>query len=533
MKAAVYNRYWSTGGGAEKYGATIAELLSGDFEVDLLGHESIDPEWLGERLQVDLSRVHPVELDDRAGMVTEASEKYDLFTNVSFMSSDRAASKRSLYVVHFPTATNAYLPAHQRFVVDRLGSIRGSVMVGVEWGTGFYHRERGRRGPIWTNGEATLRFTTPPGQPVPIGMVFGHHRPPELPPAQVRIEVNGESVADLEVGRPRSRVHALRGVPLHIQVGSEVDAEPVEVRILSDTFVPAEVSGGNDRRTLGVPMLGLHVGVGLVTRLARWFPVLLTPPSSSDWINTYGAVAANSQFTRQWIERYWQVDSELLYPPVTLQRIGDKQPVILNVGRFFPAHHGHSKKQLELVKAFRKLCDQGAAGWSLHLVGGCAADGEGYVAQVRDLARGYPIVVHVNVSGEELQRLYGAASIYWHASGLGERVERHPDRLEHFGITTVEAMSAGAVPVVIGLAGQLESVRHGVDGFHFRTIDGLVGLTRILIDDDQLRQAMSRSAVTRARLFAVDMFGRRLGEIVDRLLSESRPLANREPSRVP
>jgi hypothetical protein len=31
---------------------------------------------------------------------------------------------------------------------------------------------------------------------------------------------------------------------------------------------------------------------------------------------------------------------------------------------------------------------------------------------------------------------------------LGEDPERHPDRFEHFGITTVEAMSAGAVPVV-------------------------------------------------------------------------------------
>jgi glycosyltransferase involved in cell wall biosynthesis len=532
MKAAVYNRYWSTGGGAEKYGATIAELLARDFEVDLLGHEAVDPEWLGERLQVDLSRVHPVELDDRAGTVTEASAKYDLFTNVSFMSSDRAAAKRSLFVVHFPTATNAYLPAHQRFVVDRIGSARSWGAVGMEWGTGFYHRESGRRGPIWTNGEATLRFTTSPDRRVPIGMVFGHHRPPELPPTQVRVEVNGECVAGFELGRPRSRMQALRGVPVDIEVCSDVDAQPVEVRILSDTFVPAEVSGGNDRRTLGVPLLGLHVGVGMITRLARWFPVLMTPPSSSDWIDSYGAVAANSQFTQEWIARYWQVESELLYPPVTLQRMGDKQPWILNVGRFFPAHHGHSKKQLELVKAFRKLCDQGSIGWSLHLVGGCAADGESYVAQVRDLARGYPIEVHVNMSGEELQRLYGAASIYWHASGLGEHAQRRPDRLEHFGITTVEAMSAGAVPVVIGLAGQLETVRHGVDGFHFRTLDGLVGLTRMLIDDDDLRQALSRSAVARARLFAVDMFDRRLGEIVDRLMSESRPLADREPSRV-
>jgi len=279
------------------------------------------------------------------------------------------------------------------------------------------------------------------------------------------------------------------------------------------------VLGGADHRTLGVPLLSLHVGVGVVSHLARWFPLLLTPPATSAWTRSYGAIAANSHFTRHWIDRYWQADSELLYPPVTMQDPGDKQPVILNVGRFFPADGGHSKKQLELVRAFRTLCDQGVRGWTLHLVGGCAADGEAYLSQVRELSRGYPVETQVNVSGDELRRLYGAASIYWHASGLGENPERRPDRLEHFGITTVEAMSAGAVPVVIGLAGQLETVRHGVDGFHFRTLAGLIGLTRMLVDDEAQRAQMSRSATQRARDFAMDAFDRRLHRLVERVMA--------------
>jgi glycosyltransferase involved in cell wall biosynthesis len=519
MRAGVYNRYWATGGGAEKYGAAIAQLLARDFEVDLLSHDPVEVDWLADRLQIDLSKVKVRELDDRSGVVTAASADYDLFTNVSFMSHDRAASRRSVYVVHFPTPTIVNLGPARRFVVDHLGSIRSSAMVEMEWGTGFYHREAGRRGPIWTNGSASLRFVTPPDQPLPVNLVFGYQRPPGLRPAQVRVEVDGRAVRELTLGTAPTRAHALRGHHMRLHVASPAEGVPVEMRIVSDTFVPSTVLGGADHRTLGVPLLSLHVGVGAVSHLARWFPLLLTPPATSAWTRSYGAIAANSHFTRHWIDRYWQADSELLYPPVTMQPPGDKQPVILNVGRFFPADGGHSKKQLELVRAFRTLCDQGVRGWTLHLVGGCAADGEAYLSQVRELSRGYPVETHVNVSGDELRRLYGAASIYWHASGLGENPERRPDRLEHFGITTVEAMSAGAVPVVIGLAGQLETVRHGVDGFHFRTLDGLIGLTRMLVDDEAQRAQMSRSATQRARDFAMDAFDRRLHRLVERVMA--------------
>ena len=40
---------------------------------------------------------------------------------------------------------------------------------------------------------------------------------------------------------------------------------------------------------------------------------------------------------------------------------------------------------------------------------------------------------------------------------------------EHFGITTVEAMAAGCVPVVIDKADQREIVRHVTDGYRWTT----------------------------------------------------------------
>jgi glycosyltransferase involved in cell wall biosynthesis len=71
--------------------------------------------------------------------------------------------------------------------------------------------------------------------------------------------------------------------------------------------------------------------------------------------------------------------------------------------------------------------------------------------------------------------------------------------------------------VVIGLAGQTETVRHGVDGYHFRSLGDLADLTRTLIDDERLRDQMSHSAEARARAFSLDAFGERFWTLVDRL----------------
>jgi len=521
MRTAVYNRYWETGGGAEKYGAVVAQILSGDGPLDLLSHDPVDVDWLADRLHVELSRVDVRTVDDEAGAVTTAARDYDLFVNVSYMSSDPAPNPRSLYVVHFPAPLDGHLGGVQQALGRAFPPLRRSLDVSMHWGQGFYHREVGIGGVAWTNGDARLRFVTKPGSPVTVRLAFGHLRPRDAGPTPVRIDVDGEVQHELTLAPPRSRLEGRRSVVAKVEVESPEPGVPVEVRIVSDTFVPSELLGTGDRRRLGVPLKRLDLGSRRMVSVARWLPLAVAASTSADWTESYGAVVANSEFTRTWVDRYWGCDSEVVYPPVTMHVPRAKEPTILSVGRFFPAHMGHSKKQLELVRAFRALVDQGVRGWTLHLVGGCSDAGREYVDDVRRVAEGYPVRIHVDVTGAQLEALYGAASIYWHASGLGEDARRHPGRLEHFGITTVEAMSAGAVPVVIGLAGQLETVRHGVDGFHFQSLGGLVALTRQLIDDERARQRMSSSAITRARAFDLEAFEQRLRAVVDRVVSST------------
>jgi glycosyltransferase involved in cell wall biosynthesis len=112
-----------------------------------------------------------------------------------------------------------------------------------------------------------------------------------------------------------------------------------------------------------------------------------------------------------------------------------------------------------------------------------------------------------------VEELLATSSIFWVATGLGEDEEAAPWVFEHFGITTVEAMAAGCVPLVIDKAGQREIVRHGTDGYRWTTLAELEALTRTVAGDEALRARLAASAVERAGTFSEEAFAARWREI--------------------
>ncbi len=235
-----------------------------------------------------------------------------------------------------------------------------------------------------------------------------------------------------------------------------------------------------------------------------------------EFLPSYTRYLSNSRFTAGWVEQLWGMPSDVLYPPVRPSVVpGEKQPLILVLGRFFDPSYGHSKKQHELLATFADLHRSGRLpGWRMAIVGGCDAANREYALQVRRDAIGLPVEVHVNAPGHVVERLLGDASLYWHGAGLGEDAERHPERFEHFGISVVEAMAAGAVPIVFGAAGPAEIVRDGVDGVQWRTLEQLATASIQLAADDTRRAAMSKSAVERAGDFSAGAFRSRLSDLL-------------------
>ncbi|MFM8649522.1 MAG: glycosyltransferase family 4 protein [Actinomycetota bacterium] len=237
----------------------------------------------------------------------------------------------------------------------------------------------------------------------------------------------------------------------------------------------------------------------------------------TSWVDTYTTFMANSAYTSSWIRRLWGVDSVVVHPPVRPTVVpGDKTPAIASIGRFFDPSFGHCKKQADLLRGFARMVSstEGVGGWRLIFVGGADASSRDYALGIRRGAIGLPVDVHLNAPRAKVESTLAGASIFWHAGGFGEDLEAHPDRFEHFGIAVVEAMAAGAVPVVFGAAGPAEIVRHGVDGFHWHTIDELIEHTRRLMDDATLCDSISSAARRRALDFDFGVFSRTLTDVV-------------------
>jgi len=236
---------------------------------------------------------------------------------------------------------------------------------------------------------------------------------------------------------------------------------------------------------------------------------------------SYDVLLVYSQFVQRWVERVYAREAVVLYPPcgAPLTERPVKDNVILSVGRFFVEKH--SKKQLEMIKGFKRLYDSTpeAAHWTFHLAGGIGADRAHvqYLEACRAEAVGYPIVIHPNAPATVTRDLYARASLFWHATGFDEDEELHPDRMEHFGITTVEAMAAGCVPLVVNKGGQPEIVRNGIEGILWDTLDELLEGTKTVITNGMLQTTMSVASMERSKAFSTRKFKENVARLFDEL----------------
>jgi glycosyltransferase involved in cell wall biosynthesis len=260
--------------------------------------------------------------------------------------------------------------------------------------------------------------------------------------------------------------------------------------------------------------------------LRRGVRLEYSPPGVEllDYLDTYNAIWAISEYSQSWVRHYWNRPSEILYPPVDVEsfRAGRKCPQILNVGRFFAGQH--NKKHQFMITVFKKMVDQGLTGWSLHLAGGTTPGEEhqAYLVDMFEQVKGYPIEIHPDITHSELSDLYSTTSIYWHASGYGENDRHDPEKFEHFGITTVEAMAAGCVPVVIAKGGQPEIVQHGKNGFLWNSLEELQGSTQRLVRDVILMQTLSQQAIKDSRKYSKGVFYQRLSELLSGCTNEDK-----------
>lgn len=227
----------------------------------------------------------------------------------------------------------------------------------------------------------------------------------------------------------------------------------------------------------------------------------------------------NSKYTKSYIDKTFRINSKVIYPPVSLeQKDVEKENIILHVGRFRVVDREVGakdfKKQYIMLQVFKNIVDEGLKKWRLVMGVSIQDKDKEAFEEMKRHARGYPIEFEINKSNSSLWNIYSRAKIYWHASGYGENLIKYPELAEHFGISTVEAMGAGAVPVVINLGGQKEIVTDGENGFTWKTLEEFQEKTFTLIKSPKLLNEMSDKARARAQDFTQEKFDQQILEMI-------------------
>jgi glycosyltransferase involved in cell wall biosynthesis len=225
-------------------------------------------------------------------------------------------------------------------------------------------------------------------------------------------------------------------------------------------------------------------------------------------------VVCNSDFTKSFIDKEYGVKSIVIYPPVATEEIkpSRKQNLILFVGRF--SRLKQAKNHDVVIEAFKKFYDMGNKNWKLTLAGGVEVGVGDYLDKLSKMSVGYPISFEKSPSHRHLLNLYGKAKYFWSAVGYEIDERKEPERVEHFGITLVEAMAAGCVVFAYNAGGHKEIVESGENGFLWNDTIELIAKSAEVVEKKTLSDKLSKNAIKKSKKFSTERFEEELEKLL-------------------
>ncbi len=214
---------------------------------------------------------------------------------------------------------------------------------------------------------------------------------------------------------------------------------------------------------------------------------------------------ANSSFTAKRIWKYWKRRSELIHPPVNVNRFEWDKPredFYLSVCRLVP-----NKRVDLLVRAFNKL--------KLPLI----VVGDGVERPYLEDLAGPTVKIIGFQSSETIGNLMSRCRAFVYAG------------IEDFGITPVEAMAAGSPVIALGKGGVLDTVKSfdsnstgGATGLLFssQTVKSLIEAIEFFKEKKLWRELKSESIRDWANSFSQDSFKFKFEKTIDRVWTQHK-----------
>ena len=203
-----------------------------------------------------------------------------------------------------------------------------------------------------------------------------------------------------------------------------------------------------------------------------------------------------SNYTGRFVKEKWHRESLTVYPPCPVEeysQLGKRQTrenLVVTIGRVVPEKRFHL-----FVELSRMIPDT-----RFMAIGSLSKASTGYYETLKKTApENFSFVISPL---RKVREILGRAKAYVHcAEG------------EHFGITIVEGMAAGCVPVVHDSGGPKEIVTSEV-GFRWNNLAAAAQQIIQIAKDDNLRDQLSHAASSRAELFNARAFESQVNKVL-------------------
>ena len=226
-------------------------------------------------------------------------------------------------------------------------------------------------------------------------------------------------------------------------------------------------------------------------------------------------IICNSNFTKKVIDKEYGVNSLVIYPPVDILSIKSKRKEnrILYVGRF--SNLVQNKGHEILIDVFKNLIkEKGFTDWKLILAGGIEVGVGNYLNRLKTLNKNINIEFVESPDFNKLKEIYGKSKFFWSAAGYEVNETSSPEKVEHFGISLIESMSAGCVPVVYNAGGYKEIITSGENGFLWQNKKDLIRITEKITKTGGLYKDISTEAKKSSLKYSYEFFKKNVCQIL-------------------
>jgi len=223
-------------------------------------------------------------------------------------------------------------------------------------------------------------------------------------------------------------------------------------------------------------------------------------------------ILTNSIFSKKAIRKYTGKNAIIVYPPVDVETFSYaaksdmRENLVVSCGRYSP-----EKNYESILEVAEKLKDKPIR---FIIVGSLSGrTSREYYKKLEKIRRAkklknVELLKNLDLSG--LLELYGKAKIYLHAM-----------RDEHFGISVVEAMAAGLVPVVHRSGGPWEDIikaQQGKHGFSYLTTKEAAKTIEDLIENEHVRKEIVSRNMRYTYVFSSESYKKKILSIIEKLL---------------